>query len=74
MNAHDRNTVRPDEAKLHYGDGEFAVLKPGRFVTCAVSGAPIALEALRYWSAERQEAYAGPKEALQRWQELHPKG
>jgi hypothetical protein len=50
------------------------VLKPGRYVRCAVSGAPIPLEALRYWSAERQEAYAGPKEALQRWQELNPKG
>jgi len=38
------------------------------------SGAPIPLEALRYWSAERQEAYAGPEEALKRWQELNPKG
>ncbi len=74
MNAHDRNANRPEEAKLHYGDGEFAVLKPGRFVLCAVSGAPVPLEALRYWSAELQEAYAGPKEALQRWQELNPKG
>ncbi len=71
MNAHDRNQARPpaDEAKLHYGDGEFAVMKPGRFVRCAVTGAPIPLEALRYWSVERQEAYASPKEALQRWQE-----
>ena len=73
MNAHDRNSPRTDEAKLHYGDGEFAVLKPGRFVLCAVTGAPIPLEALRYWSAERQEAYAGPKEALQRFQELNGK-
>jgi hypothetical protein len=74
MNAHDPNATRADQAKLHYGDGEFAVLKPGRFVRCAVSGATIPLEALRYWSAEHQEAYAGPKEALQRWQELNPKG
>ncbi len=73
MNAHDPNSRRADEAKLHYGDGEFAVLKHGRFVSCAVSGAPIPLEVLRYWSAERQEAYAGPKEALQRWQELNRK-
>ena len=73
MNAHDRNANRAYEAKLHYGDGEFAVMKPGRYVTCAVSGTPVPLEALRYWSAERQEAYAGPKEALQRWQELNPK-
>ena len=68
MNAHDRN-FGADIAQIHYGDGEFAVLKPGRFVLCAVSGARVALEHLRYWSAERQEAYAGPAEALQRWQE-----
>ena len=73
MNAHDRNATRADEAKLHYGDGEFAVLKPDRFVRGDVSDAPIPLEALRYWSAERQEAYASPKEALQRWQELNPR-
>ncbi|RZJ94473.1 MAG: DUF2093 domain-containing protein [Brevundimonas sp.] len=53
-------------ATLHYGDGEFAVLKPGRFVACAVTGKPIPLEALRYWSASRQEPYAGASEALSR--------
>ena len=53
-------------ASLHYGDGEFAVLKPGPFVPCAVTDRPIPLEALRYWSAELQEAYFGPAEALSR--------
>lgn len=62
MNAHDPSLGLP--AQLHYGDGEFVVLKPGRFVICAVSGQRIPLDALRYWSAERQEAYAGPAEAL----------
>lgn len=62
MNAHDPAIGQP--ATLHYGDGEFAVLKPGRYVLCAVSGQRIALEQLRYWSAERQEAYAGPAEAM----------
>lgn len=52
-------------ATLHYGDGEFAVLKPGRAVICAVSGKPIPLETLRYWSVSKQEAYAGPSEAFQ---------
>jgi hypothetical protein len=42
------------------------VLKPGRFVTCAVSGKSIPLETLRYWSVSLQEAYAGPDEAFQR--------
>jgi hypothetical protein len=60
-----------DLAKLHYGDGDFAVLKPGRYVVCAVSGVKIPLEQLRYWSAPLQEAYAGPAEALQRWQETN---
>lgn len=72
MNAHDRDFAANDLAKLHYGDGDFAVLKPGRHVVCAVTGQKIPLEQLRYWSAELQEAYAGPAEALQRWQETHP--
>ena len=63
MNAMDLN---PGPATLHYGDGEYAVLKPGRFVTCAVSGRSVPLETLRYWSVSLQEAYAGPDEAFQR--------
>ena len=59
-------TPVPEQASLHYGDGEYAVLKPGRVVLCAVSGKPIPLEILRYWSSSLQEAYAGPGEAFQR--------
>lgn len=55
-----------EPATLHYGDGEFAVLKRGRFVTCAVSGRAIPLEILRYWSVALQEPYAGAAEAGQR--------
>jgi len=47
------------------------VLKPGRFVVCAVTGKKIPLEALRYWNAALQEAYAGPAEALQRWKDVN---
>jgi len=50
---------------VSFGDGDFALVKPGRFVRCAVTGKPIPLEGLRYWSAQRQEAYAGPAEAAQ---------
>ncbi len=53
-----------DLATLHYGDGEFVVLKPGRFVRCAVTDRPIPLEVLRYWSEVRQEAYWSPAEFL----------
>ena len=58
-------------AKLHYGDGEFAVMSPGRHVLCAVTGRQIPLEALRYWDADVQEAYAGPAEALAAWRARH---
>jgi hypothetical protein len=64
MNAFERDIDGP--ATLHFGDGDYAVLKPGRYVLCAVSSRRIPLEALRYWSAQRQEAYAGAAEALQR--------
>ena len=45
-------------ARLHYMAGTFRVLSPGDHVICAVTGAPIPLDELRYWSVERQEAYA----------------
>jgi hypothetical protein len=60
------DTDPANEAQLHYGDGEFVVLRPGRHVRCAVSGRSVPLEGLRYWSASRQEAYAGPQEAMSR--------
>lgn len=69
MNTHDRDISGPDLAKLHYGDGEFAVLRPGRYVLCAVTEKKIPLEGLRYWSAVHQEAYAGPEQALKRWRD-----
>jgi hypothetical protein len=76
MNAHDRDfSGKANEiAVVRYGDGEIAVLKPGRYVICAVSGVRIPIEALRYWSPTLQEAYAGPAEALARWKEHHPDG
>ena len=61
MNAHDRELDGP--AQLHYGDGDFAVMKPGAWVPCAVTGRRIPLEALRYWSIARQEAYWSAAEA-----------
>jgi hypothetical protein len=45
-------------ARLHYLPGTFRVLSAGDHVTCAVTGHPIPLDELRYWSVARQEAYA----------------
>jgi len=53
-------------ATLLYGPNGFRVIKPGKFVICAVTGEEILLEVLRYWSVERQEAYATPDVATRR--------
>ena len=53
-------------AKLFYGPSSFRVLRRGKHVLCAVSGAAIPLEELRYWSAEHQEAYASCEIATRR--------
>ncbi|BEV02446.1 DUF2093 domain-containing protein [Novosphingobium olei] len=45
-------------ARLYYLPGTFRQLSAGDHVLCAISGAQIPLDMLRYWSAERQEAYA----------------
>jgi hypothetical protein len=51
-------------AVLHYYGGLFDVLRPGTYVVCAVTGRHIPLDALRYWSVERQEPYADGDAAL----------
>ena len=72
MNAFDKDFGKAGEiAMVRYGDGEIMVLRPGRYVLCAVTGKKIPLEALRYWNPRTQEAYAGPAQALQRWRELN---
>lgn len=56
------NTGRP--ARLHYMAGTFRVLSPGDHVVCAVTGQPIPIEELRYWSVRRQQAYASAEAAM----------
>lgn len=60
----------PGEAKLLYLDADFEVVKPGRFVLCAVTGRRIPLEDLRYWSVDAQEPYFDAETALKRWKQL----
>ena len=60
----------PGEARLRYLDNDFEVLKAGRFVTCAVTKRKIALEDLRYWNVDQQEAYFDAETAWTRWKQL----
>lgn len=53
-------------ATLHYGPNGFRVLSAGQFVLCTVTGERIALDALRYWCTQRQEAYASAEVATGR--------
>jgi hypothetical protein len=53
-------------ATLHYGPNGFRVISPGSHVICTVTGEKIPLEALRYWSVERQEPYASAEIATRR--------
>jgi hypothetical protein len=73
MNRFERNIGQAGEAKLRYLDGEFQVLTPGSFVRCAVSGQPIPIENLRYWSVELQEPYASAEVSLQRFLQVRSK-
>lgn len=53
-------------ATLIYGPNGYRMVRPGHFVLCAVTGEPIPIEELRYWSVERQEAYASAEIATSR--------
>jgi hypothetical protein len=56
MNIFDKGFT-PSEAQLRYLDGDYVVLRPGAYVRCAVTGRPIPLDELVYWSVERPEPY-----------------
>ncbi len=54
------------EAVIEYRDSNIRVVRPGRYVLCAVTGVAIPLDELKYWSVERQEAYVSPEAVLRR--------
>jgi hypothetical protein len=66
LNRSDRSSPMSGEAEVKYLDGDFRVVRPGAFVRCAVTGVPIPLEELKYWSVDRQEAYASPQAVIER--------
>mgnify|MGYP000040708439 CR=1 FL=1 len=45
------------EARIKYLDADFQVLSAGSFVRCAITGTPIPLDELKYWSVAKQEPY-----------------
>ena len=64
MNFIDPTMPPQREAKLKYQDGDFQILREGEFVRCAVSGLPIRIDDVRYWSVDKQEAYRSAVEAF----------
>ncbi|MBJ3777683.1 DUF2093 domain-containing protein [Acuticoccus mangrovi] len=71
MNRHEMAGRPGAEAKVRYLDGDFQVLSPGTFVRCAVTGRPIPLSELRYWSVDDQEAYVDAEAANQAFNARH---
>jgi hypothetical protein len=66
LNRYDRPSHSAGEAEVKYLDGDFRIVRPGAFVRCAVTGVPIPLEELKYWSVDLQEAYSTPDAVRQR--------
>jgi len=69
MNRIERFGRSGGEARVRFLDGDFQVMSPGSFVRCAVTGAEIPLDELKYWSVARQEAYVDAAAALERFRE-----
>jgi hypothetical protein len=66
LNRYDRPPPMAGEAEVKFLDGDFRIVRPGAFVRCAVTGVPIPLEELKYWSVDFQEAYASPEAVMRR--------
>ena len=58
------------EARVKYLDSDFQVMAPGDFVRCAVTGKPIPLSDLKYWSVKLQEPYLSAEVSIKRYREL----
>lgn len=61
-------------ARLRYLSGSYRIVADGDHVVCAVTGAPIPIPELRYWSHELQEAYASAEAAAKRYAEAKEQG
>ena len=70
MNRFERFFGLRSEARVRFNHGDYTVQTAGDYVRCAVTGQQIVLDDLRYWSVDRQEAYASAAIALKRNLEL----
>ena len=52
-------------ATVRYAEADFQVLSPGTYVVCAITGNPIPIDELKYWSWQRQEAYVDAQSSVQ---------
>jgi len=68
------NPRRGGEAQIRYLDGDFQILVNGSHVVCAVTGAVIPIDELRYWSVDRQEPYVDAEASLRRHLQVHGRG
>ena len=73
LNRYDRSSPMNGEAEVKYLDGDFRVVRPGGFVRCAVTGVPIPLEELKYWSVNcrrpmppRKPSYSVTRNSMRR--------
>ena len=71
MNRHEKFVGFKGEARVRYLDGEFQILSQGDFVRCAVTGEPIPITDLKYWSVELQEPYLNAEVSLKRYLQTH---
>ncbi len=59
------------EAIVHYGASDFTIMEGGAYVICATTKDKIPLEMLRYWNADRQEAYKDATASLAAWKKAN---
>lgn len=59
------------EAIVHYGTSDFTIMEGGAYVVCATTKDKIPLEMLRYWNADRQEAYKDAAASLAAWKKAN---
>ena len=64
MNRIDQIIPPQREAKLRYLDHEFEIQREGEFVRCAMTGDPVRLDKLKYWSVEKQLPFKSAREAF----------